>query len=66
MNVENGTPNGEALTDQREVTLGSPTEWEVKRKTENYIDAANWNKGIYLVNIISQNGAVETRKLVVE
>ena len=64
--TENGTPNGEALTDQREVTLGSPTEWEVKRKTENYIDAANWNKGIYLVNIISQNGAVETRKLVVE
>ena len=33
--TENGTPNGEALTDQREVTLGSPTEWEVKRKTEN-------------------------------
>ena len=37
-----------------------------ERRTENYIDAANWNKGIYLVNIISQNGAVETRKLVVE
>ena len=35
LQVENGTPNGEALTDQREVTLGSPTEWEVKRKTEN-------------------------------
>ena len=30
------------------------------------IDAANWNKGIYLVNITSQNGAVETRKLVVK
>ena len=37
-----------------------------ERRTENYIDATNWNKGIYLVNIISQNGAVETRKLVVE
>ena len=37
-----------------------------ERRTENYIDAANWNKGIYLVSIISQNGAVETRKLVVE
>ena len=37
-----------------------------ERRTENYIDVANWNKGIYLVNIISQNGAVETRKLVVE
>ena len=37
-------------------------EWKV----ESYFDAANWNKGIYLVNIISQNGAVETRKLVVE
>ncbi|MBR3699731.1 MAG: agmatine deiminase family protein [Bacteroidales bacterium] len=37
-----------------------------ERRTENYIDAANWNKGIYLVNIISQNGAVETKKLVVE
>ena len=30
LTTENGTPNGEALTDQREVTLGSPTEWGVK------------------------------------
>jgi len=30
------------------------------------IDAANWNKGIYLVNIIEQNGAVATKKLVVK
>ena len=30
------------------------------------INAADWNKGIYLVNIINQNGAVETKKLVVE
>jgi hypothetical protein len=30
------------------------------------IDAANWNKGIYLVNIIEQNGAVVTKKLVVK
>ena len=37
-----------------------------ERRTENYIDAANWNKGIYLVSIISQNGAVGTKKLVVE
>ena len=29
------------------------------------IDAANWNKGIYLVNIMEQNGAVVTKKLVV-
>ena len=29
------------------------------------IDAANWNEGIYLVNIIEQNGAVVTNKLVV-
>ena len=29
------------------------------------INADNWNKGIYLVNITSQNGAVETKKLVV-
>ncbi len=29
------------------------------------IDAADWNKGIYLVNIIEQNGAVVTKKLVV-
>ena len=29
------------------------------------IDATNWNKGIYLVNIINQSGAVETKKLVV-
>ncbi|MBR3699555.1 MAG: nucleotide sugar dehydrogenase [Bacteroidales bacterium] len=33
--VESGTPNGEALTDQREVTLGSPTEWEVKLRVES-------------------------------
>jgi agmatine/peptidylarginine deiminase len=37
-----------------------------ERKTENYINASNWNKGIYLVNIINQNGAVETKKLVVK
>ena len=30
------------------------------------IDAAEWNKGIYLVNIIEQNGAVATKKLVVK
>ena len=30
------------------------------------IDAANWNKGIYLVNIIERNGAVATKKLVVK
>ncbi len=29
------------------------------------IDANEWNKGIYLVNIIEQNGAVVTKKLVV-
>ena len=29
------------------------------------IDASDWNKGIYLVAITDQNGAVETRKLVV-
>ena len=37
-----------------------------ERRTENYIDATNWNKGIYLVNIKHQNGAVETKKLVVK
>ena len=30
------------------------------------IDAAEWHKGIYLVNIIEQNGAVVTKKLVVK
>ena len=30
------------------------------------IDAAEWNKGIYLVNIVEQNGAVVTKKLVVK
>jgi len=30
------------------------------------IDAANWNKGIYLVNIIEQSGAAVTKKLVVK
>ena len=30
------------------------------------IDASDWNKGIYLVNIIEQNGAVVTKKLVVK
>ena len=29
------------------------------------INASDWNKGIYLVNIIEQNGAVVTKKLVV-
>ena len=30
------------------------------------INAAEWNKGIYLVNIIEENGAVVTKKLVVK
>ena len=30
------------------------------------IDATGWHKGIYLVNIIEQNGAVVTKKLVVK
>ena len=30
------------------------------------IDAANWHKGIYLVNTIEQNGVVATKKLVVK
>ena len=30
------------------------------------IDAAEWHKGIYLVNIIEENGAVATKKLVVK
>ena len=30
------------------------------------IDAAEWNKGIYLVNIIDEDGAVVTKKLVVK
>jgi len=29
------------------------------------IDATEWNKGIYLVNIVEENGAVVTKKLVV-
>ena len=38
---------------------------EAEGQTIN-IDAANWNKGIYLVNIKEQNGAVVTKKLVVK
>ena len=30
------------------------------------IDATDWNKGIYLVNIVERNGAVNTKKLVVK
>ena len=36
-----------------------------QRTTENCIDATNWNKGLYLVHLIDQNGVVETKKLVV-
>jgi len=38
---------------------------EVEGKSVS-IDAAEWNKGIYLVNIIEENGAVATKKLVVK
>jgi len=38
---------------------------EAEGKTVS-IDATNWNKGIYLVNIIEENGAVATKKLVVK
>ncbi len=38
---------------------------EAKGQVVN-IDAANWHKGIYLVNIIEQNGAVVAKKLVVK
>ncbi len=37
-----------------------------KWRVENYLDASGWNKGIYLVSITKQNGAVESKKLVVE
>jgi len=37
---------------------------EVEGQVVN-INAADWNKGIYLVNIIEQNGTVVTKKLVV-
>lgn len=30
------------------------------------IDASNWNKGMYLVNVKNQNGTTETRKLMVD
>ena len=30
------------------------------------IDASDWNKGLYFVNVIDQNGAVATKKLVVK
>jgi hypothetical protein len=39
--------------------------FEAQGKMAN-IDAANWEKGLYLVNIIDQNGSVETRKLMVK
>ena len=38
---------------------------EAKGQVVN-INAAEWHKGIYLVNIIEQNGAVVTKKLVVK
>ncbi len=38
---------------------------EAEGKTVS-IDATNWNKGIYLVNIIEEKGAVVTKKLVVK
>ena len=37
-----------------------------KLRTENYIDASNWNKGIYLVNLIDRTGTAETKKLIVQ
>ena len=30
------------------------------------IDASSWNKGLYLVNVTNENGAVETQKLMVK
>lgn len=37
-----------------------------EHKTTTHIDASNWNKGIYLVNITNQNGSIETKKLVLK
>ena len=39
--------------------------FEAQGKVVN-VDAANWEKGIYLVNVKNQNGSVETRKLMVK
>ena len=39
--------------------------YEAEGKTVS-IDAADWNKGIYLVNIVEENGAFVTKKLVVK
>ena len=38
----------------------------VEQNRKVTIDACEWNKGIYLVNITDLNGAVETKKLVVK
>ena len=37
-----------------------------ERKTENCIDASNWNKGLYLVTSTKQNVTVETKKLIIK
>lgn len=39
--------------------------YEAQGKTVT-VDASNWNKGIYMINIIDQNGSIKTQKLMVK
>ena len=39
--------------------------YEAQGKTVT-VDASSWNKGIYMINIIDQNGSIKTQKLMVK
>ena len=39
--------------------------YEAQGKTVS-VDASNWNKGVYMINIIDQNGSSKTQKLMVK
>ena len=59
------TVEGQNMAEVEVYNLVGQKVYEAQGQKVN-IDAVNWNKGIYLVNITSQNGAIETKKLVVK
>jgi hypothetical protein len=61
----NFTVAGADMTRVEVYNLVGQKVYEAQGKTVT-VDASNWNKGIYMINIIDQNGSIKTQKLMVK
>lgn len=61
----NFTVEGADMTRIEVFNLVGQKVYEAQGKTVT-VDASNWNKGIYMINIVDQNGSSKTEKLMVK